>query len=229
MDIESNNSEKLGHRISTLSFSNIRATAASGIQMLQVVSGSVYKGQLLALMGSSGSGKTSLLDIMARRSRIPEVDGEVLFDDGKLTLNDFTSVCGYVEQEDALIGMYKVSVELVYLLSIFVGSLTVRETLEFAAKLSHRRGSFQRESVEDMITALCLTNQADMLIGTPIRRGISGGQKRRVSVGSILIQDPQVLFLDEITSRLDSVATYEVVKAVKRIARQKGVSLFVIV
>jgi ABC-type multidrug transport system ATPase subunit len=65
-----------------------------------------------------------------------------------------------------------------------------------------------------------------MLIGTPIRKGISGGQKRRVSVASQLITAPKILFLDEPTSGLDSTASWEVISFVKEIAKRNNVSIF---
>ena len=64
------------------------------------------------------------------------------------------------------------------------------------------------------------------MIGTPIRKGISGGQKRRVSVASQLITGPKILFLDELTSGLDSVASYKAVACVKRFAQANNVSRF---
>jgi ABC-type multidrug transport system ATPase subunit len=64
-----------------------------------------------------------------------------------------------------------------------------------------------------------------MLIGTPIRKGISGGQKRRVSVASQLITAPKILFLDEPTSGLDSAASWEVISFVKEVAKRNNVSI----
>jgi ABC-type multidrug transport system ATPase subunit len=69
-----------------------------------------------------------------------------------------------------------------------------------------------------------LRNQAHTIIGTPIRKGISGGQKRRVSVASQLITGPKILFLDEPTSGLDSAASWEVMSFVKQVAKQNNVS-----
>jgi len=115
----------------------------------------------------------------------------------------------YVEQEDAL-----------------VGALTVRETLQFAARLSLPSSvskSDRKKRIEGLLSAFGLQNQADALIGTPIRKGISGGQKRRVSVASQLITGPKMLFLDEPTSGLDSAASYEVMSFVKDVAKRHKV------
>lgn len=117
----------------------------------------------------------------------------------------------YVEQEDAL-----------------VGSLTVRETLMFAARLSlpNTISSSERIArVEALVNSFGLNGQANTLVGTPIRKGISGGQKRRVSVAAQLITSPKILFLDEPTSGLDSAAAFEVVSFVKDVAKKHNVSI----
>lgn len=123
----------------------------------------------------------------------------------------FRRISAYVEQEDAL-----------------VGSLTVRETLNFAARLSLPASVSKLERIqriESLLTAFGLSGQANNLIGTPIRKGISGGQKRRVSVAAQLITSPKLLFLDEPTSGLDSAASFEVISFVKDIAKKHNVSL----
>lgn len=71
--------------------------------------------------------------------------------------------------------------------------------------------------------AFGIQNQANTLVGTPIRKGISGGQKRRVSVASQLITNPRILFLDEPTSGLDSTASFEVMSYAKELARANNV------
>jgi ABC-type multidrug transport system ATPase subunit len=142
----------------------------------------------------------------------------------EISLNDFRGISSYVEQEDAL-----------------MGALTVKETLYFAAKLSlpwyvSLNGSIIREAfrfnisnrtisktermqrIEALLIAFGLHKQSNVLIGTPIRKGISGGQKRRVTVASQLITNPKIIFLDEPTSGLDSRAAFEVMSFVKNIA-----------
>lgn len=79
------------------------------------------------------------------------------------------------------------------------------------------------DRVDGLLDSFGLRNQCDTLIGTPIRKGISGGQKRRVSVASQLITGPKLLFLDEPTSGLDSAASWEVISFIKNIAKQNNV------
>jgi ABC-type multidrug transport system ATPase subunit len=74
-----------------------------------------------------------------------------------------------------------------------------------------------------LVESFGLRNQANNIVGTPIRKGISGGQKRRLSVISQLITAPMILFLDEPTSGLDSTASYEVISYVKEAAKRNNV------
>ncbi len=83
-----------------------------------------------------------------------------------------------------------------------------------------------RQRVTTLLSSFGLTGQKDMIIGTPIQKGLSGGQKRRVSVASQLITSPRMLFLDEPTSGLDSTASYEVVSYLKAVAQANNVTLF---
>jgi ABC-type multidrug transport system ATPase subunit len=81
------------------------------------------------------------------------------------------------------------------------------------------------DRIRTLLEAFGIQKQANTLVGTPIRKGISGGQKRRVSVASQLITCPKVLFLDEPTSGLDSTASFEVMSYAKELARANNVSI----
>jgi ABC-type multidrug transport system ATPase subunit len=156
--------------------------------VLNHVSGSVRSGELLAVMGPSGAGKSTFLDVLSMRASTSSRSG--YGSSGLITLNgsaDFAmhTVASYVEQHDALLGV-----------------LTVRETLEFAAKLSFAPGTASNvinQRVEETLESLGLSRVANNRIGTPIQRGISGGQKRRVTIGTSLVTRPKILFLDEPT------------------------------
>lgn len=82
------------------------------------------------------------------------------------------------------------------------------------------------DRIRTLLEAFGIGKQTDTLVGTPIRKGISGGQKRRVSVTSQLVTCPKILFLDEPTSGLDSTASYEVMSYAKGLARSNNVSQF---
>ncbi|KAI9167509.1 ABC transporter G family member [Paramyrothecium foliicola] len=177
------------------------------------VDGIVEAGEICALMGPSGCGKTTLLNVLARRpTNASDVAATVLVNGSKLSRSAFRAITCFVEQEDALIG-----------------SLTVRETLEFSSRLARTRfvsSPFLRKErlrrINGLLQSFGLTDQANIIIGTPIRKGISGGQKRRVGVASQLITSPKILFLDEPTSGLDSAASWEVIKYLKEVARRNN-------
>ncbi|EEH36424.2 ATP-binding cassette sub-family G member 4 [Paracoccidioides lutzii Pb01] len=178
--------------------------------ILENVNGHVSPGELMVLMGPSGSGKTTLLNVLAHRDSAPgaEIQGDILVNGQKLSLETFRYISSYVEQEDVL-----------------VGALTVEETLHFAAQLSLPSSITKKERLErisSLLNAFGIQKQAKTLIGTPIRKGISGGQKRRVSVASQLITCPKILFLDEPTSGLDSTASFEVMSFVQKLAKKNN-------
>lgn len=160
-------------------------------------------------MGPSGSGKTTLLNVLARRAAHKNTTGDSYVNNTKIDDTTFNQLASYVEQEDALIG-----------------SLNVWETLQFAADLALPRSvskGQRKQRIQMLLNAFGIQNQATTLIGTPIRKGISGGQKRRVSVASQLMTCPKILFLDEPTSGLDSTASYEVISYVRELAKANNV------
>lgn len=165
-------------------------------------------------MGPSGCGKTTLLNVLASRSSGAgaKPDGHVLVNGTGPSRAAFRQMSRFVEQEDALIG-----------------SLTVRETLEFASRLSSSRSSLSKGEriarIDGLLDSFGLREQASTIIGTPIRKGISGGQKRRVGIASQLITSPKILFLDEPTSGLDSAASFEVMNYLKGVAKRNKVSM----
>ncbi|KAH0354154.1 putative ABC transporter, partial [Aureobasidium melanogenum] len=176
--------------------------------ILNNVSGIVKAGELMAVMGPSGSGKSTLLNVLANRvpAKGAHAQSDVFLNGRPAECETMRKISCYVEQEDALIG-----------------SLTVRETLMFAARLSLPKSVSAQERigrVEALINSFGLNGQANTLVGTPIRKGISGGQKRRVSVANQLITSPKILFLDEPTSGLDSAAAFEVIAFVKDVAKK---------
>jgi ABC-type multidrug transport system ATPase subunit len=156
-------------------------------------------------MGASGCGKTTLLNYLAHRvTGASQTTGSISINGNIPTSEQMQHLSSYVEQDDTLIG-----------------SLTAYETLHFAAKLSvsHLASSAESKArVETLLKQFGLVGQRDALIGTALRKGISGGQKRRVSVASQLIAAPRILFLDEPTSGLDSAASHKVMQYIKDIA-----------
>ena len=170
--------------------------------------GYVEPGKVLALMGPSGCGKTTMLNALAHRlvSTKMQVTGTIQVNGQSTTASKLSNVARYVEQEDALIG-----------------SLTVKETVDFGARLALSKSISKAERIQrvhDALQSFGIQDQADSLIGTPLRKGISGGQKKRVSVASQLVTSPKILFLDEPTSGLDSAASREVMSYITGLAKE---------
>ncbi|GAA6059398.1 hypothetical protein JCM10212_003630 [Sporobolomyces blumeae] len=164
--------------------------------------GHARSGELLAVMGPSGAGKSSFLDAICKRSAAAS---------GEITVNGTTSfsteeLFSFVEQEDALLGV-----------------LTVRETVAFAAYLA-LGSSYPRieNHIDDTLRSLGLHEIANNKIGTAISRGISGGQKRRVTIACSVVTKPQILVLDEPTSGLDAASSREVVTFLRHLAHDRN-------
>nr|CAB3219644.1 ATP-binding cassette sub-family G member 2-like [Phallusia mammillata] len=210
LDIES--SEKLKGPNAVMSFHNINynVNVKSGCcksnpkQVLNNVSG-VMKPGLNAIMGPTGSGKSSLLDILAGRKDPNGLSGLVLVD-GRPLPSNFKRISGYVVQHD-----------------IVLGTLTVRENLWFSANLRLPRSishNVKSKRIDEVLFDLGLTGCADTKIGNEMIRGVSGGEKKRASIGMELITSPSVLFLDEPTTGLDASTANAVMVLLKRLANR---------
>ncbi|KAG0304959.1 hypothetical protein BGZ98_004778 [Dissophora globulifera] len=176
-------------------------------QLLRDVDVVFPAGELTAILGGSGAGKTSLLNtLLHRHSSGLDMRGSIYFNDTKNpSLRMINGVSSYVRQDDN------------YLLS----HLTVRETLQYAAELRMDSSIPQAQKyakVEDIIDILGLRECAEVIVGNAAVKGCSGGQRRRVSIGIQLVTEPACLFLDEPTSGLDALTAKAVVLTLKQIA-----------
>ncbi|KAG0242242.1 P-loop containing nucleoside triphosphate hydrolase protein [Mortierella sp. GBAus27b] len=178
--------------------------------LLSNVSAKATPGRVLAIMGPSGSGKTTLLDLLADRQarNVGKLQGDILLND--VPVKDYGSIrkrlVGYVTQEDD-----------------FIETLTVLETLTFAAKMRLPRSMSNKDKLERVhaiMQELNLTHIKDTKVGGTIIRGISGGEKRRVTIGIELLSSPSILLLDEPTSGLSSTDALNVTNAIKDLARK---------
>ncbi|KAK8463710.1 hypothetical protein PHAVU_011G023000 [Phaseolus vulgaris] len=172
-------------------------------RLLNGLSGYAEPNKIMAIMGPSGSGKSTLLDALAGRlSRNLIMSGNV-FLNGKKRRLDYGGVA-YVTQEDTMLG-----------------TLTVRETIYYSANL-RLPGSMRKEEVneriEGTIMEMGLQECADRLIGNWHLRGISGGEKRRLSIALQILTRPTLLFLDEPTTGLDSASAYFVAQTLRNLA-----------
>ena len=172
-------------------------------ELLSNVSGVFNPGEMVALLGPSGSGKTTFLDVLAGRKAVGTTSGVTKFGGLAPTSQFLRRYTGYVEQFDTLIA-----------------ALTAREMLLYTAELKRpMQESLQsKESAVDQLLAdLGLWEARDVLVGSPMVKGLSGGQSKRLNIAIALITDPSVLFLDEPTSGLDSFTANEVMSVVKKL------------
>ncbi|KAF3909768.1 hypothetical protein AA313_de0210331 [Arthrobotrys entomopaga] len=204
----------LNETVETVSFEGLSVSVTvkgskEDKRIIDNVSGVIRAGEMVALMGPSGCGKTTLLNLLARRKTGGlKTEGKIYINGNEISSSTFRKISSYVEQEDHLIG-----------------SLTARETLDFSAKLALSNSITsveRRRRIDALLASFGLVSNQSTLVGTPIRRGLSGGQKRRLGVASSLITCPKVLFLDEPTSGLDSAASFEVVSYLKNVCKQNN-------
>ncbi|KAL3916076.1 MAG: hypothetical protein SGILL_005343, partial [Bacillariaceae sp.] len=180
------------------------------LAILDNLSGSFVPGKLTALMGPSGSGKSTLLDILAGRKTSGAIEGELLIGGKAPTLDDVRYSLGYVEQFDTL-----------HDANVNVPALRLRYTAEL--KLPSNVSAEERQArVEEVINMLDLESCRHTVIGSPLARGISGGQAKRVNIGLALLQKPPIVLLDEPTSGLDSRVADEVVELLRELAHTEN-------
>lgn len=194
------------HKPAALQFENVLYTLG-GKQILNSIHGVARPGEITAIMGASGAGKTTFLDILARKNKRGEVSGDFFVNGEKVGDVDFRSVVGFVDQEDTMLP-----------------TLTVHETILNSALLRLPR-DMTRASKEQRVTEvekqLGIFHIKDSLIGSEEGngRGISGGEKRRVGIACELVTSPSILFLDEPTSGLDAYNAFNVIECLVTLAK----------
>ena len=180
------------------------AISAGGRRLLEDVSLTLLPSELVGLMGPSGAGKTTLMT--ALNGYLPPSSGQVLFNGRDLyaAFDHFRLGIGYVPQDD-----------------ILHGELTVAEALYFTAKLRLPGDTSEEEirnRIDRVLNQLRIAHIRDSLIGTPTRKVVSGGERKRVNVAMELLTDPPVLFLDEPTSGLSSEDALTVMQGLRELA-----------
>nr|XP_013805170.1 PREDICTED: ATP-binding cassette sub-family G member 8 [Apteryx mantelli mantelli] len=178
----------------------------SHVSVIQNLNLKVQSGQMLAIIGSTAGGKTSLLDVITCRDHGGKIkSGQILINDKTSTPQLVKKCIAHVRQDDRLLP-----------------HLTVKETLLFVAKLRLPKffsDSQRKKRVEDVIAELRLRQCANTRVGNEYLRGVSGGERRRVSIGVQLLWNPGILILDEPTSGLDSFTAHNLVITLSRLAR----------
>jgi ABC-type multidrug transport system ATPase subunit/pSer/pThr/pTyr-binding forkhead associated (FHA) protein len=187
----------------TIEANEIVVQAPNGKRLLDPVSLTVFPSELVALMGPAGAGKTTLLKALNGYTR--PVEGRVLFNGYSLYdyYDSFRQQMGYVPQDD-----------------IVHPQLTVRQALYFSARLRTDLSDAEIDArTEKVLDDLGIPDKIDTVIGSPERKTLSGGQRKRVNIALELITDTPVLFLDEPTSGLSSYDAESVVDLLKELSK----------
>ena len=194
------------HKPASLQFENV-SYHLNGKQILSGVQGIAQPGQLMAIMGASGAGKTTFLDILARKNKRGVTEGQFYVNGERVPDNEYRSVVGFVDQDDTMLP-----------------TLTVHETILTSALLRLPRDmriSAKEQKVVEVEKQLGIFHIRDQLIGSEEGkgRGISGGEKRRVGIACELVTSPSILFLDEPTSGLDAFNAFNVIECLVTLAK----------
>ncbi|XP_047307489.1 putative white-brown complex homolog protein 30 [Impatiens glandulifera] len=178
--------------------------------LMRCVYGKIMPGRVSAVMGPSGAGKTTFLSALAGMITGCTMSGSILINGKRESIHSYKKIIGYVPQDDTV-----------------HGNLTVEENLRFSARCRLASDLPKADKVlvvERVIESLGLQLIRDSLVGTVEKRGISGGQRKRVNVGLEMVMEPSLLILDEPTSGLDSSSSNLLLKALRREALE-GVNI----
>ncbi|XP_063912122.1 ATP-binding cassette sub-family G member 4 [Zophobas morio] len=184
-----------------LAFSNLKYTVKQGKvekTILKSVSGRLRSGELTAIMGPSGAGKSTLLNILTGY-RTDGVEGQILMNDNERDLSQFRKLSAYIMQDNQL-----------HL------NLTVDEAMNVAAKLKigDKPKSERAAIIHEILDTLGLLDHRKTMTS-----GLSGGQKKRLSIALELVSNPPIMFFDEPTSGLDSSSCFQCISLLKTLAR----------
>ena len=186
-----------------VAFKDLSLTLKNGKTIMNGVSGALKSGQFTAIMGPSGAGKSTFLSLLSGKNQ--PTGGTLLVNGKQASLNDYQSLVGFVPQED-----------------VMLRELTVQEIITHSANMrlpSDWSKQQKKERVFQVMESLNLLNIKDSIIGDEIRRGVSGGQRKRVNVAMELVADPSLLALDEPTSGLDSTSSQSLTETLHDLAK----------
>ncbi|KAK7291744.1 hypothetical protein RIF29_07127 [Crotalaria pallida] len=173
------------------------------LQLLSDITGSFRPGILTALMGVSGAGKTTLMDVLCGRKTGGTVEGEIKIGGYPKVQETFARVSGYCEQND-----------------IHSPNITVEESIMFSAWLrlpSQIDAKTKADFVNEVLHTIELDGIKDSLVGMPNISGLSTEQRKRLTIAVELVANPSIIFMDEPTSGLDARAAAVVMRAVKNV------------
>ncbi|PPD88650.1 hypothetical protein GOBAR_DD14392 [Gossypium barbadense] len=177
------------------------------LQLLQDITGAFRPGILTALMGVSGAGKTTLMDVLSGRKTGGYIEGEIRIGGYPKVQETYARISAYCEQTD-----------------IHSPMITVEESVMYSAwlRLPTEINKHQRlEFVAEVLQMIELDEIKDALVGIPHASGISPEQRKRLTIAVELVSNPSIIFMDEPTSGLDARAAAIVMRVVKNIVNTK--------
>ncbi|KAH8419500.1 hypothetical protein KR222_011626 [Zaprionus bogoriensis] len=196
---------------SQLSYSpktKVNSKKSNNKPILNDICGSFSAGRLTAIVGPSGAGKTTLLNVLSG-FKVHGLSGQILFNGAPRELLSFRKMSSYIAQNFMMLSL-----------------LTVEETLRVSADLklpTSTSKQLKQEILNDIIEILNLHSCRHTLV-----RDVSGGEHKRLSIGIELITNPPIMFFDEPTSGLDSVASYQVMCYLQRLAHDGRIVVCVV-
>jgi len=203
----------IDHQKFDIKFENLGKVLPNKTTIMKGVSGKFKAGRTCAIMGPSGAGKTTIVNLITEK--VKRTSGEIYINGKKDSLKKYKKLIGFVPQED-----------------VMLRELTVQDILLHSAKMRlpvSWTNEQKKAKVLEVIHFLELDNVMDSIIGNEEERGISGGQRKRVNIGMELVADPNILFLDEPTSGLDSSTSYEVCSLLSEIAQKQNMTIVSII
>ncbi|CAD8115184.1 unnamed protein product [Paramecium primaurelia] len=175
--------------------------------ILDNINGICPGGHVTAIMGSSGAGKTTLLNVLACRitnSKTNKLTGKLLANNCPYDYEKFSQFASYVMQNDVL-----------------METMTPKEALEFAANLKYSDTQIKQSRVIETLKCMRLERCQNTFIGGISMKGISGGERKRTSIGYELVSNPSCILLDEPTSGLDSFTAFQIIHQLRKLADEQ--------
>ncbi|MFS8026468.1 putative ABC-type xenobiotic transporter [Helianthus anomalus] len=217
--------------LAVMSSIGISFTEKAKLHILKDASWIIKPGRMALLLGPPFSSKTTLLlALAARLDPVLRVDGDISYNGHNLNEFEPRRTATYISQMD-----------------IHAGEMTVKETLDFSARcqgVGSRLGIFLEVEVDLFMKATAIEGDQSNLItyytlrilgldvcrdtffGDQMKRGISGGHKKRVTTGEMLVRQAKMLFMDEISTGLDTSTTFQIVKCMKQVAHLMDNTIF---
>ncbi|EEF43177.1 ATP-binding cassette transporter, putative [Ricinus communis] len=195
--------QDLQYYVDTPSAMRKRGFAQKKLQLLTDITGAFRPGNLTALMGVSGAGKTTLMDVLSGRKTGGTINGDIRIGGYPKVQDTFARISGYVEQTD-----------------IHSPQITVEESVIYSAWLrlpSETDPKTKSEFVNEVLETIELDEIKDSLVGMPGISGLSTEQRKRLTIAVELVSNPSIIFMDEPTTGLDARAAAIVMRAAKNV------------